>query len=153
MCSVKLFTYFRLQRAESLSHAQSGNYCVHNSPRLGFVLSPYLPHSVSPSIYFKIIFPSRPGARGSIVGWGSWGTVLEAGRSRGRVPMRWFFQFIKSFQPHFGPGVDSASNKNEYQESSWGANGCWRPYRRLSREIVGAATSHNPMGLGGLLQR
>jgi hypothetical protein len=26
----------------------------------------------------------------------------------------------KSFQQHYGPGVDSASNRNEYQESSWG---------------------------------
>jgi hypothetical protein len=25
-----------------------------------------------------------------------------------------------SFQPHYGPGVDSASNRNEYQEFSWG---------------------------------
>jgi hypothetical protein len=25
-----------------------------------------------------------------------------------------------SFQPHYGPGFDSASNRNEYQESSWG---------------------------------
>jgi hypothetical protein len=24
-------------------------------------------------------------------------------------------------QPHYGPGVDSASNRNEYQEDSWGA--------------------------------
>jgi hypothetical protein len=24
------------------------------------------------------------------------------------------------FQPHYGPRVDSASNRNEYQESSWG---------------------------------
>jgi len=23
---------------------------------------------------------------------------------------------IKSFRPHYGPGVDSASNRNEYQE-------------------------------------
>jgi hypothetical protein len=23
-------------------------------------------------------------------------------------------------QPHYGPGVDSASDRNEYQESSWG---------------------------------
>jgi hypothetical protein len=23
-------------------------------------------------------------------------------------------------QPHYGPGVDSASNRNEYQEPSWG---------------------------------
>jgi hypothetical protein len=48
------------------------------------------------------------GARGSVVGWG---TMLEAGRSRVRVPMRWHFS---SFQPHYGPGVDSASNRNEY---------------------------------------
>jgi hypothetical protein len=27
---------------------------------------------------------------------------------------------FSSFQPHYGPGVDSASNRNEYQDSSWG---------------------------------
>jgi len=27
-----------------------------------------------------------------------------------------FFIEIKSFQSHYGPGVDSASNRNEYQE-------------------------------------
>jgi hypothetical protein len=46
--------------------------------------------------------------------------MLQAGRSRVRVPMSWNFS---SFQPHYGPGVDSASNKNEYQETSWGVNG------------------------------
>jgi hypothetical protein len=30
-----------------------------------------------------------------------------------------FFQFTEHFQLHYGPGVDSASNRNEYQESSW----------------------------------
>ena len=25
-----------------------------------------------------------------------------------------------SFQPHHGPGVDAASNRNEYQDISWG---------------------------------
>jgi hypothetical protein len=54
---------------------------------------------------------NNSGARGSVVGWG---TMLQAGRSRVRVPMRWIFS---SFQPHYGPGVDSASNRNEYQES------------------------------------
>jgi hypothetical protein len=29
----------------------------------------------------------------------------------------------ESFQPHYGPGVDSASNRNEYQESSLGGGG------------------------------
>jgi hypothetical protein len=53
-----------------------------------------------------------------------------------------------------GPGVDSASNRNEYQESSWGVKGG----RRVSLisphclENVEASTSHNPMGLHGLLQ-
>jgi hypothetical protein len=27
-----------------------------------------------------------------------------------------FFFFLKSFWSHYGPGVDSASNRNEYQE-------------------------------------
>ena len=27
-----------------------------------------------------------------------------------------FFIDIKSFQSHYGPGVDSTSNRNEYQE-------------------------------------
>jgi hypothetical protein len=56
-------------------------------------------------------------ARGSVV---SWGTMLQAGRSRVWVPMRWNFS---SFQPHYGPGFDSASNRNEYQEPSWGVKG------------------------------
>jgi hypothetical protein len=59
----------------------------------------------------------KGGARGSVVGWG---TMLQAGRSRVRVPMRWKFS---SFQPHYGPGVNSASNRNEYQEPSWGVKG------------------------------
>jgi hypothetical protein len=33
--------------------------------------------------------------------------------------------------PHYGPGVDSASNRNEYQESSWGGGGVkGRPARK-----------------------
>jgi hypothetical protein len=28
-----------------------------------------------------------------------------------------FFLFSKSLRPHYGPGVNSASNRNEYQES------------------------------------
>jgi hypothetical protein len=37
--------------------------------------------------------------------------MLQAGRSRVQVLMRWIFW------PHYGPGVDSVSNRNEYQES------------------------------------
>ena len=28
----------------------------------------------------------------------------------------WNFSLTQSFRPHHGPGVDSASNRNEYQE-------------------------------------
>ena len=31
-----------------------------------------------------------------------------------------FFIDIKSFRSHYGPGVDSASNRNEYQENVLG---------------------------------
>jgi hypothetical protein len=31
------------------------------------------------------------------------------------------------FHPHCDPGVDSASNRNEYQESSWGGGVKGRP--------------------------
>jgi hypothetical protein len=44
--------------------------------------------------------------------------MLETGRSPVQVPDK--VDFFQSFQPHYGPGVDSASNRNEYQESSWG---------------------------------
>jgi hypothetical protein len=27
----------------------------------------------------------------------------------------WNFSLTESFQPHYGPGVDSASNRNKYQ--------------------------------------
>jgi hypothetical protein len=53
-------------------------------------------------------------------------TMLQAGRSRVRIPMRSldFLQFTWSFQPHYCPGVDSVSN--EYQESSWGVKSARR---------------------------
>jgi hypothetical protein len=66
------------------------------------------------------------------------------------------FQLAWSFQPHYGPGVDSASNRNEYQESPWGVKGGRRvmltSVSRLSRENEIASTSHNPVGLRDLLQ-
>ena len=34
-----------------------------------------------------------------------------------------FFVDIKSFPSHYGPGVDSASNRNEYQEYFLGSKG------------------------------
>jgi hypothetical protein len=42
-------------------------------------------------------------------------------KGAGSIPdeiIEFFFQFTKSFQPHYGTEVDSACNRNEYQESS-----------------------------------
>jgi hypothetical protein len=35
----------------------------------------------------------------------------------------WNFSFPQSFRPHYGPGVDSPSNRNEYQEYLLGGGG------------------------------
>jgi hypothetical protein len=42
--------------------------------------------------------------------------------TQGAIPMRQldFLRFTYPFQPHSVPGVDSASNRIEYQEQSWG---------------------------------
>ena len=39
-------------------------------------------------------------------------------KSEGSIPagVSGYFIDIKSFRSHYGPGVDSASNRNEYQE-------------------------------------
>jgi hypothetical protein len=71
-----------------------------------------------------------------------------------------FFQFTYSFQPRYDPGVGSATNRNEYEEDSWGVKGSQRvrlttlppSVSQLSRENVGALAFHNPMGLQGLIQ-
>jgi hypothetical protein len=37
----------------------------------------------------------------------------------GLVPDTLDFSIYLTPQPHYGPGLDSASDRNEYQESSW----------------------------------
>ena len=66
-----------------------------------------------------------------------------------------FFIDIKSFGSHYGPGVESPSNKNEYQEYFLGGKGgrCVRltTYHHsvpLSRNL-GTLTSWNPLGPSG----
>jgi hypothetical protein len=52
----------------------------------------------------------------SVVGWY---TMVQAGRSWVRVPMRWIFS-IYFIPAALWQWMDSASNRNGYQESSWG---------------------------------
>jgi hypothetical protein len=53
---------------------------------------------------------------------GACGTVVEAlrykpeGRGINSQWCYWNFSLTKSFRPHYGLGVDSASNSNEYQD-------------------------------------
>ena len=58
----------------------------------------------------------------------------------------------QSSRSHYGPGVDSASNRNEYQENFLGVNAAsayrWQPYHLpvpLSWNL-GTLTSWNPLG-------
>jgi len=60
---------------------------------------------------------------GALDGAVGWGTVLQGRRSWVRFPMVSLEFFIESFWPHNGPGVDYASNKNEYQEYFLGGKG------------------------------
>jgi len=54
-----------------------------------------------------------------------WVTALQA-ESRG-FDSRWcHWNFsVTYFGLHYGPGVDSTSNRNEYQKYSLGSKGCW----------------------------
>jgi hypothetical protein len=56
------------------------------------------------------------GARSNVVGWGI--MLQTEGRGFDFRWGHWIFHFTYSFQPHYVPGVDSASNRNEYQEST-----------------------------------
>jgi hypothetical protein len=88
-------------------------------------MSLHINGSTSYNIYIYI-YIYMYGARGSVVGWG---TMLEPGRSRVLFPMRSLdFSIDLIFQPHYGPGVDSASISNAYQESSRGVKA--RPARK-----------------------
>ena len=66
----------------------------------------------------------------------------------------WHFPLTQSYRPHYGPVVDSASNRNEYRGSSLGGKGgrCVRltvlPISRADcLEIVAASTSYTPTSL------
>jgi hypothetical protein len=66
----------------------------------------------------------------------------------------WDFSLSQSFRLHYGPGVDSASNRDEYQGYVLGGKGgqcvgltTLPPSCADCLEILGASTSRNPKGL------
>ena len=55
--------------------------------------------------------------------WRSWlGHCATSQKVAGSIPdgVIEIFSLTQSFRPHYGPGVDSASNRNEYQEDFLG---------------------------------
>jgi hypothetical protein len=52
--------------------------------------------------------------------------VLQAGRSLVRFPMSLNSSNDLILPADYGPGIDSASNRIEYLESSWGVESGWR---------------------------
>jgi hypothetical protein len=61
----------------------------------------------------------------------------------------WIFRLTQSFQSRYAPGVDSASNRIEYQESSWrvkhGGRYDWQSHRHLWAEC-GSLDVSKPYG-------
>jgi hypothetical protein len=92
------------------------------------------------------------GACSSIVGQGTNATSHEVAGSVPNEGVCGFFFFFFFFLGDFGPGVDSASNRNEYQDSSWELKRD-RRVRSVSQFLknVGSLMSHNSIGLHSLL--
>jgi hypothetical protein len=75
------------------------------------------------SLQFSLIH-FRRGARGSVV---AWGTMVQAGRSRVRVPMKLiFFNLPNPSSSTMALGSTRPLNRNGYQKSFWGVKGCRR---------------------------
>jgi hypothetical protein len=73
--------------------------------------------TLSPPVIFPLVQNVR-GARGRVFGWS---TMLQAGRSRVRVPRRWiFFDLPNPSSRTMALGSNKPLNINEHQESSWG---------------------------------
>ena len=104
---------------------------------------PFFGHTVKQSVFHR-------GTR-----WRSW--LRHCTTSRKVTCSRWChwnFPLIQSFGLHYGPGVVSASNRQEYQECFvWGKGGrCVGPTSLPPscadcREIWRTSTSWNPLGL------
>jgi hypothetical protein len=89
-------------------------------------------------------------ARGDTL-WHSWLRHCATGREGHEFD--WDFSSTQSFLPHCGLGVESASNRNEYQGYLLGGKGGWcvglitlSPSCANCLEILGVATSWSPKG-------
>jgi hypothetical protein len=71
---------------------------------------------------FQLILTTTLQAAGSVV---YWGIIPQAGWLRVRIPIisLYIFNLPNPSQPPCGPGVDSASNRNEWRGSSLGVRG------------------------------
>ena len=79
------------------------------------------------------------------------GTHKLEGRRFDSCSCHGIFLFTCSFWPHYGPGVDPASNRNEYQEYFLGSKGSQciglTAFMCQLSQNLGASTSWNPKGL------
>ena len=83
---------------------------------------------------------------GGTVGWD---IVLQGERLWVQFPMGSLnFSLTQSFWPHYGPGFESAPNRNEYQGYLQGGKGCWciglttsPPSHANCLEILGVSAS------------
>jgi hypothetical protein len=120
-CSVHMHwrrPYSQYQRTQQWTVPRGtfqGKYESHGVKSIDTRFSLILGLFLSPILVSKVWCCLRKmGAHDSVVGRG---TVLQAGRS-------WVQFLMRSLDcPHYGPGVDSVSYRNEYHESSCGGNG------------------------------
>ena len=97
-------------------------------------------------IWDTVCFGDSGGTVVKVLGYKSEGRWFDSRRCH------WNFLLTQSFRSHYGPGVDSASNRNEYQDNFLGVKAVgacgWQLYHLpvpLSWNL-GTLTSWNPLG-------